>query len=172
MERISDIFGELTFDKRTMEKRLSVDVYRKLMATVESGEPLDESIVERAQQHAQAAGSTLRFTHDMDEAVAGADVIYPKNWAGFAHIDPFEDTQKTWQATQAYLDRHRDWILDAKRFALGKPDCKIMHALPADRNNEITDEVLDSPNSIIYDEAENRLHTAKGVLNMLISGAA
>ena len=52
-------------------------------------------------------------------------------------------------------------ILDAQRFALAKDDCKIMHALPADRNNEITDEVLDSPNSIIYDEAENRLHTER-----------
>ena len=76
------------------------------------------------------------------------------------------------RAMQANLAKHQDWILDARRFALAKDDCKIMHALPADRNNEITDEVLDSPNSIIYDEAENRLHTAKGVLNMLISGAA
>jgi ornithine carbamoyltransferase len=46
-----------------------------------------------------------------------------------------------------------------------------MHALPADRNNEVTDEVLDSPNSIIYDEAENRLHTAKGLLTLLVGGA-
>ena len=134
--------------------------------------PLDEAIVEQAQQHAQAAGSTLSFVNDMDEAVAGADVIYPKNWGGFAHFNPFEDTEETWQAMQANLAKHQDWILDARRFALANPDCKIMHALPADRNNEITDEVLDSAHSIIYDEAENRLHTAKGLLNLLVGGAA
>jgi ornithine carbamoyltransferase len=134
--------------------------------------PLDPTIVARAQERAQAAGSELSFVHDMDEAMDGADVIYPKNWSGFAHFDPFEDTEETWQAMQANLARHRDWILDAKRFALAKPDCKIMHALPADRNNEITDELLDSANSIVYDEAENRLHTAKGLLNLLVGGAA
>jgi ornithine carbamoyltransferase len=134
--------------------------------------PLDPTIVARAQQHARAAGSELSFVHDMDEAMAGAGVIYPKNWGGFAHFDPFEDTEETWQAMQANLAQHKDWILDARRFAFAKPDCKIMHALPADRNNEITDELLDSANSIVYDEAENRLHTAKGLLNLLIGGAA
>jgi ornithine carbamoyltransferase len=134
--------------------------------------PLDASIVERAQRRAKAAGSALTFVNDMDEAMAGANVVFPKNWGGFAHFDPFEDTAETWQAMQANLARHKGWILDAKRFALARPECKIMHALPADRNNEITDEVLDSANSIIYDEAENRLHTSKGLLNLLIGGGA
>ena len=134
--------------------------------------PLAPEIVARAKARAQEAGASLSFTQDMDEAVRDADIIYPKNWGGFANFDPFEDIEATWQAMQANLAQHKDWILDARRFALAKDDCKIMHALPADRNNEITDEVLDSPNSIIYDEAENRLHTAKGVLNMLVSGAA
>jgi ornithine carbamoyltransferase len=134
--------------------------------------PLDGAIVERAQQYAQDAGSTLTFVGDMDEAVAGADVIYPKNWGGFAHFTPFADTEETWAAMQANLARRQEWILDARRYTLAKPGCKIMHALPADRNNEITDEVLDSANSIIYDEAENRLHTAKALLTLLIGGAA
>jgi len=134
--------------------------------------PLAPEIVARAGVHAQEAGASLSFTQDMDEALRDADIVFPKNWGGFAHFSPFEDTEATWQAMQANLARHQDWILDARRFALAKGDCKIMHALPADRNNEITDEVLDGPNSIIYDEAENRLHTAKGVLNMVVGGAA
>jgi ornithine carbamoyltransferase len=134
--------------------------------------PLAPEIVARAQARADDAGAQLSFVRDMDEAVRDADIIFPKNWGGFAHFDPFKDTEATWQAMQANLAKHKDWILDAQRFALAKGDCKIMHALPADRNNEITDEVLDGPNSIIYDEAENRLHTAKGVLNMVMGGSA
>jgi ornithine carbamoyltransferase len=133
--------------------------------------PLDPAIVARAEARAQAAGASLSFTGNMDEAMDGADVIFPKNWGGFAHFDPFVDDDDTWQRMQANLAQHKDWILDRRRFSLAKPDTKIMHALPADRNNEITDEVLDSANSIIYDEAENRLHTAKGLLTMLVGGS-
>jgi ornithine carbamoyltransferase len=134
--------------------------------------PLDKGIVRRAKQHAEDAGTELFFVHDMDEAIQDADIIFPKNWGGFAHFDPFEDTEETRDAMKANLDKYRDWILDSRRFSLAKRDAKIMHALPADRNNEVTDEVLDSPNSIIYDEAENRLHTAKGLLTLLVGGAA
>ena len=134
--------------------------------------PLDKAILERAAQRAEGAGGTLRLVPDMDQAMADADIIFPKNWGGFAHFDPFEDNEGTWDTMKANLERNRGWILDRERFSLAKPDAKVMHALPADRNNEVTDEVLDSPNSIIYDEAENRLHTAKGVLTLLMGGAA
>ena len=136
------------------------------------GFPLQKDIVERAQRRADEAGGTLTITHDMDEAVRDADIIYPKNWGGFGLFDPFVDTEETWAAMKANLEKNRDWILDSRRFALAKRDVKIMHALPADRNNEVTDEVLDSPNSIIYDEAENRLHTARGILTLLMGGSA
>ncbi|KKL16508.1 hypothetical protein LCGC14_2494850, partial [marine sediment metagenome] len=63
-----------------------------------------------------------------------------------------------------------DWICNKKRFDLAKNDAKVMHALPADRGKEVTDEVLDSERSIIYDEAENRLHTAKAILALLMGG--
>lgn len=133
--------------------------------------PLQKGIVERAKHRAQETGARLTFVEDMDEAVADADIIFPKNWGGFGHFSPFEDSEETRQQMRTNLQRHRDWILDSRRFSLAKKDARVMHALPADRNNEVTDEVLDSPNSIIYDEAENRLHTAKGILNLLIGGA-
>jgi ornithine carbamoyltransferase len=133
--------------------------------------PLDSTIVERAAQRAAESGATLSFTHDMDEALEGADVVFPKNWGGFAYFHPFTDDQDTAGAMRANLQANKGWRLDSKRFALAKRDAVVMHALPADRNNEVTDEVLDSPNSIIYDEAENRLHTSKGLLTLLVGGA-
>jgi ornithine carbamoyltransferase len=132
--------------------------------------PLDKEIVARAQRRAREAGTSLSFVQDMDEAIKGVDIIIPKNWGGFAHFDPFADSEETWNQMRANLQQNREWILDRRRYSLA-PQALIMHALPADRNNEVTDEVLDGPNSIIYDEAENRLHTAKGLLTLLMGGA-
>ncbi|HUT19691.1 MAG TPA: ornithine carbamoyltransferase [Anaerolineae bacterium] len=135
------------------------------------GFPLQDPIVARAQQRAEEGGGSLTFVHDMDEAMRSADIIFPKNWGGFAYLEPYEDTEASRVAMRENLERNKDWILDRQRYSLAKRDTKVMHALPADRNNEITDEILDGPNSIIYDEAENRLHTAKAILTLLIGGA-
>ena len=63
------------------------------------------------------------------------------------------------------LEKYKSWICDDKRIKLADKNVKLMHALPADRGNEVTDEILDDPNiSIVFDEAENRLHTAKAIM--------
>ena len=63
------------------------------------------------------------------------------------------------------LEKYRGWICDDKRIKLADKKVKLMHALPADRGNEVTDEILDNENiSIVFDEAENRLHTAKAIM--------
>ena len=126
--------------------------------------PLQKDIVERAKRNAQKNGGKLTLTDSMEDAIEGADIIIPKNWGGFAYFDDFVDNEDFYSEMKSNLEKHRDWILDAKKFALAKSDAKIMHALPADRGKEITEEVINSPNSIIYDEAENRLHTAKSIL--------
>ena len=68
------------------------------------------------------------------------------------------------------LERHRDWICDARRISLAARDVRYMHALPADRGHEVTDEVIDGPRSIVYDEAENRMHTVKAVMALTMGG--
>jgi ornithine carbamoyltransferase len=133
--------------------------------------PLQDSIVARAQQRAQEGRGSLTIVHDIDEAMRSADVIFPKNWGGFAHFEPYRDSEGTRAAMRDNLERNVDWILNRRRYSLAKRDTKIMHALPADRNNEVSDEILDGPNSIIYDEAENRLHTAKAILTLLMGGS-
>jgi len=133
--------------------------------------PLQKNIVRKAQENARKAGVRITFTHDPEEAVKDADIVIPKNWGGFAYFEgDYHDDPETAQQMQANLDRHQDWICDRKLFSLAKKNARIMHALPADRGKEITDDLLDSAHSIIYDEAENRIHTARALLKLVMAG--
>jgi len=133
--------------------------------------PLQQNIVSKAKQNAREAGVRITFTNDPEEAVRNADVVIPKNWGGFGYFgDSYRDTEEFAQQMQANLHKHKDWICDEKLFALANKEARIMHALPADRGKEITDTLLDSPHSVIYDEAENRLHTARALLKLVMAG--
>jgi ornithine carbamoyltransferase len=131
---------------------------------------LQKNIVTRAMHRAEDADAKLSFVHNMEDAIRDADVVIPKNWGGFGFFDTYVDDEEQRMVMKVNLDRHRDWICDRKKFSLAKKDARVMHALPADRGHEVTDEVLDSENSVIYDEAENRLHTAKSILALLMRG--
>lgn len=130
--------------------------------------PLQPEIVRRAEKNAAENGTKLTYTHDRFEAVKDADIVIPKNWGGFGFFEQWIESGENMALMKENLEKHQDWICDKQLFSLAKKDAKIMHALPADRGKEVTDEVLDSPNSIIYDEAENRLHTARGILKELM----
>jgi len=130
--------------------------------------PLQDDIVQQAKRNAAENGTTLTFTHNKEEAVKDADIVIPKNWGGYGYFSKWEDHEQNQQLMKANLEKYPDWICDRDLYALAAKDAKIMHALPADRGREVTDEVLDSPNSIIYDEAENRLHTARALLKELM----
>ena len=132
--------------------------------------PLQPGILERARRNAERCGGKVVLTGSMEEAIEGADVVIPKNWGGFAWFDAFEDDETHRSAMKANLEKHGDWICDSRRFALASRSAKVMHALPADRGKEVTDEVLDGEGSIIYDEAENRLHTSRSILALLMGG--
>ena len=132
--------------------------------------PLQKKIVDRAKKHAAENGTKIEFTDSMEDALVDADIVFPKNWGGFAWFDQFVDDEEHFAQMRANLEKYRHWRLDHKKFSAAKPDAKIMHALPADRGKEITDELLDSEHSIIYDEAENRLHTAKAILALTMGG--
>ena len=132
--------------------------------------PLQDSMLKRAGKLAAAGGGSVTVVDSMDDAIAGADVVIPKNWGGFSHFDTFVDDEEHARIMKENLEKHKDWICTTERFAAAHKGAKIMHALPADRGNEITDELLDSDASIIYDEAENRLHTSKSLLALLMGG--
>ncbi len=125
--------------------------------------PLMPDIVEKAKKLAEENGASFRITDDMDEAFRNADVVIPKNWGGFVVTEDPEEMK-------ANLWKHKDWICDERRISLASKDVLYMHALPADRGREVVDAVIDGPHSIIYDEAENRLHTAKAVMLLTMGG--
>jgi N-acetylornithine carbamoyltransferase len=129
------------------------------------GFELMPEVMERAQAAAAEAGGTITVVHDMDEAFRGADVVYPKSWG---RIDAFTDEQKALAESAV----HDDWICDARRMSLASATALYMHCLPADRGTEVTDEVIDGPQSVVYDEAENRMHTGKALLALTMGGYA
>ena len=120
-------------------------------------------VVEQARKNAEAWGGTLTITHDQEEAYREADVVFPKNWGSWVR-------NESTQVVDNALEAARDWKCTEKRMTLADPYCLYMHALPADRGNEVEDAVIDGPRSVIFDEAENRLHTAKAVMALTMGG--
>jgi ornithine carbamoyltransferase len=122
--------------------------------------------LEAAIENARSGGGSFHVVDSMDEAFAGADVVIPKSWGCL-------DTMGT-NPTESLLvaKRYTHWICNADRMKLARPDALYMHPLPADRGNEVTDEVIDGPNSVVYAEAENRLHTAKAIMALTMAERA
>ena len=122
--------------------------------------------VSAAQENAVKGGGKFQIVDNMDEAFRNADVVIPKSWGCL-------DTMGTNPAESLRIAKqYTNWICDAKQMARAKAECLYMHPLPADRGNEVTDEVIDGPQSVVYDEAENRLHTAKAIMALTMAEAA
>jgi len=115
-----------------------------------------------AKAQAKQWGTGFEIVHDMDEGIKDADIIYAKSWGPLL-------TTADKDAGKKLQDSYKDWIMDGRRLALAKDDAIYMHPLPADRNIEVTDEVIDGPHSVVYDEAENRLHAQKAVMALTMN---
>ena len=114
-------------------------------------------IMDQAKAQAKKFGTGFEVVDDMNEAVKDADIVYAKSWGPLlTTTDPEEG--------KAIQDKYKDWIADEKKMGLAKADSIYMHPLPADRNIEVTDGVIDGPHSVVFDEAENRLHAQKAVM--------
>ncbi len=114
--------------------------------------------VELARQDAVAAGTTLTVTHDPREAVAGASAVYTDVWASMGQEAEAEARR------QAFAG----WTVDDALMALARPEAVFLHCLPAHRGEEVAAEVIDGPQSRIFDEAENRLHVQKAIMLWLL----
>lgn len=115
----------------------------------------DASILRRAQE---AGVSTIQILEDPKEAVDGADVVYTDVWTSMGQESEAEKRRKEFAAFQ----------VNRELMAGAHPECLVMHCLPAHRGEEITEEVLEGPQSVVFDEAENRLHVQKAILTRLL----
>jgi ornithine carbamoyltransferase len=114
-------------------------------------------IVGQARDNARRSGGSLELMDDFDAGFRGSDVVYAKSWGALLRAKDDADGA-------AIANRYTDWIADERRMATAAEDAIYMHPLPADRNVEVADAVIDGPHSVVYDEAENRLHAQKAVM--------
>ncbi len=124
------------------------------------GYDLDAGYLEAAAANAARHGGSLRMTDDIDAAYRGADFVYAKSWGSLSYYG-------RWEEEKPVREQLRHFIVDARKMALTN-GAKFSHCLPMRRNVKATDEVVDGPASVIYDEAENRLHTTKALLASIL----
>ena len=134
--------------------KLGVDI---AIATPAEYAPQEKYVV-WAKRNAVASGSTVTMTTDIAEALHGADAVYTDVWASMGMEAETEKRARDFAAYQ----------VNAQVMSLAKEDAIFMHCLPAHRGSEVTDEVMDGAQSVVFDEAENRLHAQKAVLAMLM----
>jgi ornithine carbamoyltransferase len=120
----------------------------------------DVEVMAKAEEDAKSAGTRLVVTRSIEEAVQDADVVETDVWASMGQEDEAAKRQKDFSG----------WRVDKRVMSLARKDAIFMHCLPAHRGEEVSAEVIDSPQSVIYDEAENRLHVQKAILYTLMAG--
>ncbi|SHJ73838.1 ornithine carbamoyltransferase [Malonomonas rubra DSM 5091] len=127
----------------------------ELRVATPKGYEADAAVIARAEK----AGAKLIFTNDPKEAAAGADVLNTDVWASMGQEEEQAEREKAFVGFQ----------INSELVKMAAADCVVMHCLPAHRDEEITDEVIEGPNSIIFDEAENRLHVQKAIMASLMA---
>ncbi len=122
-----------------------------------AGYEMPQSVVEAARAVARH-GATIEVTHDVRKAVAGADAVYTDVWASMGQEDEADARARIFAPFQ----------VNEALMADAGPGAAFMHCLPAHRGLEVTDAVMDSAASVVFDQAENRLHTQKALLALLM----
>jgi ornithine carbamoyltransferase len=117
-----------------------------------------QEILSEAREIAAANGVSITVTRDPAEAVKNADAVYTDTWISMGMEEEKEKRIKDFER----------FTVNKELFSLAKPDAVFMHCLPAYRGYEVTDEIIDGPNSVVFDEAENRLHVQKAIMVMLM----
>ena len=123
-------------------------------------EPIPQ-VVQRASDIAAETGGSVTVTHDPIEASRGADVLYTDVWASMGQEAEADERALVFPA----------YALDAEKVAVAAPDVTVMHCLPAHRGQEIAADVIDGPHSVVWDQAENRMHTQKALMLSLLGVA-
>ncbi|MBX3393974.1 MAG: ornithine carbamoyltransferase [Phycisphaerae bacterium] len=131
---------------------------------------LMDKCMKAARENARAAGTKFEVVENMDDAFKNADIVYPKSWGPYDLMMERRDARSDAQMKQieermlSMNAKYKPWICNSERMRLARSNAIYMHCLPADRGAEVTDAVIDGPQSVVFQEAENRLHTAKAIM--------
>jgi N-acetylornithine carbamoyltransferase len=125
------------------------------------GYELDDDLMSKVRTEAAGAGGRITIEHDVEAAFDGAEVVYAKSWGSKSF---YGTTEKDIAEREQYREK---WIVDERKMKRTN-SALFMHCLPVRRNVIVTDGVIDSPSSVVIDEAENRLHVQKAILTRLI----
>ncbi len=125
-----------------------------------AGYTIQEGILDQAQKYAQDSGSEILCTDEPALAVRGADIVYTDVWTSMGQEAETEERCRVFS----------DYQVNSELLSLAKEDALLMHPLPAHRGLEVTDDVLDSLHSVVFDQAENRLHIQKALLLQMLGG--
>jgi ornithine carbamoyltransferase len=128
------------------------------------GIDLDPKVVDEAEANADRTGVDFTVEHDMERAFRDADVVYPKHWVSTKVAERGTEEEKE------IHDGNEGWICDEEMLSNAAHDAIYMHCLPAKRGYEATDAVMDGPQSVIYDQAENRMHAQKALMALTMGG--
>lgn len=118
----------------------------------------DKRVVAEAKELAVKSGASLEIVHDPSAAVKNADVLYTDTWVSMGQDDETQTRRKAFAG----------FTIDSTLAGKARPGAMVMHCLPAHRGEEITSEVMDGPGSVVWDQAENRLHTQKAIMLKLL----
>jgi len=128
---------------------------------------MDPKIIDLCKQYSRDSGGSFRIETDFKKALKGQHVVYAKAWCPTTLYKPpvGEDNKKK---SQQIFDSYKNWIVNKENLALADPKAVYMHCLPCDRGYEVTNDVIDGPQSVVFDQAENRLHGQKAVMNLVM----
>ncbi len=129
-----------------------------LIVACPSGYEPDSNVLNKAHERANKSGGDIEILHSAIDAVADAEVIYTDVWASMGKDDEIEKRKKIFHSFQ----------VNSELIKHARSDAIVMHCLPAHRGDEITDEVIDGLMSVVFDQAENRLHVQKAILYLLL----
>jgi N-acetylornithine carbamoyltransferase len=132
------------------------------------GFEFDSEVRQRTRQFAFESGATLNECDSMDEACADADIVYAKSW-GSLECFPIDDQTPVNETRMLKLfNENKHWQCTEETMKLAKPEAGYMHCMPVDRGEEVTDKVVDGPNSLVFQQAHNRLHSHKAIMSVVM----
>jgi len=140
-----------------------------VVVTHPEGFEFDPQVIADCKKNVEQFGGSFTVGHDFDAAVENADVVMPKSWQSLRFVPP-QTEEPNLNAAREHAGKFKNWKCTQEKMDMANRDAIYMHCGPVDRGWEVTDEVVDGPASVVFQQAENRLHAQKGIMALIMGG--